>query len=59
MDCISVKAIGFVHLRQGQVEQAQDVLSVLRTVDKSDLVGSSVLHDITLRLLDDDYEYVA
>jgi len=54
-----VKAIGFVHLRQGQVEQAQDVLSVLRTVDKSDLVGSSVLYGITLRLLDDDYEYVA
>lgn len=55
----TMKAIGFVRLRQGLVEEAQEVLGVLKNVDKADSVGSSVLYDITLRLLDEDYEYVA
>lgn len=55
----SMKAIGFVCLRLGEVERAHEVLSVLRAIDTVDSVGSSVLFDITLRLLDEDYEYVA
>lgn len=55
----TLKAMAFVRLRQGAVQLAQDILLKLAQLDPKDHVGSSVLLDITQRLLNDDYEFVA
>ena len=55
----SMKAIGFVYIRQGRVAEAHQILAKVLQLDSSDLVGASVLFDITSRLTDEDYEFVA
>lgn len=55
----SMKAIGFVSIRQGRVDHAHQVLSKVISMDKDDIVGASVLYDVTSRLTDDDYDFVA
>ena len=55
----SLKATGFVYIRQGRVTEAHEILGKVLKLDPFDLVGASVLFDITSRLTDDDYEFVA
>ncbi len=50
----SLKATGFVRLRQGEVSQAYEVLQKLRELDRSDQVGGSVVFEMATRLLDDE-----
>jgi len=55
----SMKARGFVLLRQGEVEQAYAILSKLHDLDPKDQVGGSVVLDIAERLLEQDEDEVA
>lgn len=55
----SMKALGFVLLRKGDVVNAYEVLRKLCELDPTDQVGSSVVCDIAERLVEDDEEYVA
>jgi tetratricopeptide (TPR) repeat protein len=55
----SMKAMGFVLLRKGEVEQAHAVLQKLCELDPRDQVGGSVVFDIAERLLERDEEEVA
>lgn len=55
----SMKALGFVAIRQGNIAEAHRILSRLTELDTEDLVGASVLLDVTSRLTDDDYDFVA
>jgi len=55
----SMKARGFVLLRQGEVEQAYAILRKLHELDPKDQVGGSVVLDIAERLLEQDEDEVA
>ncbi|AOV15822.1 hypothetical protein BJI67_00950 [Acidihalobacter aeolianus] len=50
----TLKALGFVSLRQGEAEAAHAVLSHLRTLDPQDQVGGNVVYEMAVRLLDDE-----
>jgi hypothetical protein len=54
----SLKALGFVLLRKGEVEEARAALDKLRTLDPDDQVGSSVVLGMAERLLEDEEELV-
>ncbi|TGD75082.1 hypothetical protein E4634_03470 [Mangrovimicrobium sediminis] len=49
----TLKAMGFVHLRRGDIDGALAVLEKLRELDPQDQVGGSVVHDIACGLRDD------
>ena len=53
----SMKAMGFVLLRKGEVDKAYDVLRKLSELDPGDQVGGSVVYEIAERLrVRDDVE---
>lgn len=50
----TLKALGFVKLRLGSADEAYAVLSKLREIDSQDQVGSSIVFEMAVRVLDDD-----
>lgn len=52
----TLKATGFVCLRQGNIELAIEVLEKLRELDPFDQVGGSVVYEIAERLLETEEE---
>tara|TARA_R110002167_G_scaffold2226_10_gene11462 strand:+ start:11556 stop:12074 length:519 start_codon:yes stop_codon:yes gene_type:complete len=50
----SMKALGFVSLRAGNIALAEQVLAKLLALDPSDEVGGSVVYQMALSLTDDD-----
>ncbi|MDO6681699.1 MULTISPECIES: hypothetical protein [unclassified Oceanobacter] len=50
----SLKALGFVSLRAGHIELAEQVLTKLLLLDPRDEVGGSVVYQMALSLADDD-----
>lgn len=46
----SMKALGFVCLRQGNIAEAEAVLDKLRELDRDDEIGSSVVYQLALAL---------
>ncbi len=55
----SMKAMGFVLLRMGEVESASEVLRKLEELDPLDQVGGSVVRQMAERLLEQDEELSA
>lgn len=57
----SLKAMGFVLLRKGELDLSLEVLKKLQELDPQDQVGGSVLLEVVERILDDEDElgYVA
>ncbi len=41
----SLKALSFILLRQGKIEESKKILGVLKTLDPSDRTGASVIRD--------------
>jgi tetratricopeptide (TPR) repeat protein len=52
----SLKALGFISLRQGEREQGANILDKLRELDPEDKVGGSVIRDLLTALDGDDDE---
>ncbi len=52
----SLKALGFVRLRQGRIDEARRVLTRLCTLDPEDQVGGSVVLGMAERLMEDAAE---
>ena len=49
----SMKALGFVSLRQGNIARAEAVLDKLQELDRDDEIGSSVVYQLALALSED------
>lgn len=52
----SMKAMGFVLLRKGQLQESLEVLKQLQRLDPADQVGGSVVQEVVERILDKEDE---